>query len=88
MQFDQEINPEAVLKTVKVTGAKTARDQARDAGRDRKDGSIKYYAQQAQPKRWVAFRAVTNEGLTENALPADAAINVTVLKGTASAEVR
>jgi uncharacterized protein YfaS (alpha-2-macroglobulin family) len=40
----------------------------------------------AQPNRWLAFRAVTNERLTENALPSASAITVTVEKGTPSAE--
>jgi hypothetical protein len=51
-----------------------------------RDASISYYAKQAQPKRWLAFRAVTNEGLTENALPSASAITVTIEKGTPSAE--
>src|SRR5215213_9515549 len=87
ISFDQEINPEAVLKTITVTGGakklpvRLATQQEIDA-----DGSISYYAKQTQPKRWLAFRAVNSDGLTENALPADAAIGVTVNKGTPSAE--
>lgn len=87
VSFDQEINPEAVLRTTKVTAGgkvlpiRLATQQEIDG-----DGSIAYYAKQAQPKRWLAFRAVTNEGLTENALPSASAITVTVEKGTASAE--
>ncbi len=50
------------------------------------DASVSYYAKQAQPKRWLAFRAVTNENLTENALPAASVITVTIEKGTSSAE--
>ena len=85
--FDQEINPEAVLRAMKVTGGgkpvavRLATQEEIDA-----DSQISYYAKQAQPKRWLAFRAVTNEGLTENALPADAAITVNIAKGTPSAE--
>ena len=87
ISFDQEINPEAVLRTIGVTAGKTklpvrlATQQEIEA-----DGSVSYYAKQTQPKRWLAFRAVTNENQTENALPADSAITVTVEKGTASAE--
>ena len=86
-QFDQEIDPEAVLRTTTVTGGgkrlpiRLATQAEIDA-----DSSISYYSKQAQPKRWLAFRAVTNEGLTENALPSASSIVVTFDKGTASAE--
>ncbi len=87
LRFDQEVNPEAVLGTIKVTGgSKPLTIRLATQEEIDKDGSIKYYAEQSQPKRWVAFRAVTNEGLAEDALPANAAISVTVQKGTASAE--
>lgn len=87
ISFDQEINPEAVLKTIAVTGGgkklpiRLATQEEID-----KDGSISYYSKQAQPKRWLAFRAINSDGLTENALPADSGINVVVQKGTPSAE--
>ncbi len=87
VSFDQEINPEAVLRTISVTGGKT-KIPVRLATQTEieADESISYYAKQAQPKRWLAFRAVTNENLTENALPAAAPITVTIEKGTPSAE--
>ena len=76
-----------MLKTITVIGqGKTTAASARDAGRDRCDGSISYYAKQAQPHRWLAFRAVNSDGLPENALPAASSISVTVEKGTPSAE--
>ena len=94
ISFDQEINPEAVLRTIKVSSGKQilptrlATQQEVEA-----DSSIAYYAKQAQPKRWLAFRALamidvadTRGGTTENALPAAAQINITVDKGTPSAE--
>ncbi len=87
ISFDQEINPEAVLRTIKVSGGgkilpiRLATQQEIEG-----DSSIAYYAKQAQPKRWLAFRAVTNENLTANALPAATQINITVDKGTPSAE--
>jgi alpha-2-macroglobulin len=85
--FDQEINPEAVLKTINVSGGgkrlpiRLATQQEIDA-----DGSISYYAKQAQPRRWLAFRAINSDGSTENALPASSGIGVTVEAGTPSAE--
>ncbi len=87
ISFDQEINAEAILKTIAVT-SNGKRIPIRLATQEEidKDGSLSYYSKQAQPKRWLAFRAVTNENLTENALPADAPITVNVQKGTPSAE--
>ncbi|HLM02128.1 MAG TPA: Ig-like domain-containing protein, partial [Pyrinomonadaceae bacterium] len=87
VSFDQEINPEAVLKTITVTGGgKKLPVRLATPEEIERDGGIAYYAKQAQPKRWLAFRAVNAEGAAENALPGDAAIAVTVNKGTPSAE--
>ena len=86
VSFDQEINPAAVLETISVT-AGGKRLKTRLATQEEIDNSlISYYAKQAQPGRWLAFRAVNEDGSTENALPADSPITVTVLKGTPSAE--
>jgi uncharacterized protein YfaS (alpha-2-macroglobulin family) len=87
LSFDQEINPEAVLKTIAVTagGKRLPLRLATQAEIDA-DGTISYYVKQAQPKRWLAFRAVNSDGLPENALPADSGITVNVQKGTPSAE--
>ncbi|MEP7076277.1 MAG: DUF6049 family protein [Acidobacteriota bacterium] len=87
IQFDQAINPEAVLRTINVTGG-GRRPQIRLATQQEidSDGSISYYAKQAQPGRWLAFRAVNADGSTENALPAASGISVSVEKGTPSAE--
>lgn len=87
VSFDQEINPAAVLAKIKVTsGGKILPTRLATAEEIEKDASIGYYAKQAQPKRWLAFRAITNENLTENALPAASPISVTIEKGTPSAE--
>ena len=85
--FDQAINAEAVLKTITVKGA-NAKIPVRLATQAEIDADaiISYYAKQAQPNRWLAFRAVNADGATENALPPAASISVTVEKGTASAE--
>ncbi len=87
VSFDQEINPEAVLRTISVTGGgkKLLIRLATQEEVDR-DGSISYQSKQAQPKRWLAFRAINSDGLTENALPSAATISVTVDIGTPSAE--
>lgn len=86
LSFDQDINPEAVIKTISVTSA-GKKIPIRLATQQEIDGSgYSYYAKQAQPKRWMVFRAVNSDGLTENALPPAAFIMVTVEKGTPSAE--
>lgn len=87
VSFDQEINPEAVLRTLVVTGGgkrlpiRLATQEEIDG-----DGSISYYSKAAQPRRWLAFRAVNPDGSTENALLAASSIAVNVGKGTPSAE--
>lgn len=87
VSFDQEINPEAVLRSVSVTGQgrKLALRLATQAEIDA-DGTIAYRSKQAQPRRWLAFRAINPDGTTENALPPAAGISVTIEKGTPSAE--
>ncbi|MDQ3374703.1 MAG: MG2 domain-containing protein, partial [Acidobacteriota bacterium] len=47
---------------------------------------ISYYVKNVQPNRWLALRAINSDGSTDNALPADSNITVTVEKGTPSAE--
>lgn len=87
VSFDQEIDPAAVLQTISVVGQskKLPLRLATKAEMDA-DGSISYYSQQAEPRRWLAFRAVNSNGLPENALPAASTISVTIEKGTHSAE--
>ncbi|MFL6467291.1 MAG: Ig-like domain-containing protein, partial [Pyrinomonadaceae bacterium] len=87
IRFDQAINPEAVIRTISVSGGgrkvpvRLATQQEIGA-----DGTIAYYAKESQPGRWIAFRAVTADGSTANALPAASPIVVNVEKGTPSAE--
>ncbi len=85
--FDQAINPEAVLAKIAVMGGgkKLPIRLATQEEIDR-DGSIAYYAKESQPGRWLAFRALNSDGLTENALPGASGITVTIDKGTPSAE--
>jgi len=87
ISFDQEINPEAVLRatTVSSGGRKLQTRLATQAEIDA-DSSTSYYTKQAQPHRWMVLRAVSADGSTENALPGASTINVTVEKGTPSAE--
>src|SRR5262249_7198664 len=58
LSFDQEVNPEAVLRTTTVS-AGGRKLQTRLATQQEIDGdaSISYYTKQAQPKRWLVLRA-------------------------------
>ncbi len=87
VSFDQKINPDEVIKTISVTG-KGKKLPIRLATEEeiKADSSIPYYTKQAQPNRWIAFRALNAEGGIEDALPADSPINVSIEKGTPSAE--
>ncbi|MBL8181372.1 MAG: Ig-like domain-containing protein [Blastocatellia bacterium] len=87
LQFDQAINPEAVLRTINVNGGgkKLALRLATEA-EIASDSTIGYYSKQAQAGRWMAFRAVNTDGSVENALPGASTISVTVGPGTPSAE--
>ncbi len=87
IRFDQEINKEAVLKTISVSGqGKKLPIRLATDEEIAKDSSISYYVKDSQPNRWIAFRAINSDGLTENALPPASGITVTVEKGTPSAE--
>ncbi len=87
IRFDQEINKDAVLKTISVSGqGKKLPIRLATEEEITKDASISYYIKDSQPNRWIAFRAINSDGLTENALPPASGISVTVEKGTPSAE--
>ena len=87
MAFDQAINAEAMLRSITVTAGgkrlpvRLATQEEIDA-----DYTIAYRAKAAQQGRWIAFRAVSDNGGTDNALPAAATITITVNKGAPSAE--
>jgi len=86
LKFDQAINPEAVLKTISVTGGRKLPIRLATQAEIDADPQISYPSKQSQPGRWIAFRAVEANGGTENALPGASGISVTVEKGTPSAE--
>ncbi|KAK0039411.1 Ig-like domain-containing protein [Biomphalaria pfeifferi] len=87
LSFDQAVNPQEVVKFIKVSGGgKTIPIRLATQEEINKDSGISYYSKQAQPNRWLAFRALNSDGLTENALPGASAISVVVGKGTPSAE--
>jgi len=83
--FDQAIDPAAVLRSIIVTGG-GKRLPIRLATKEEVEASVGYYANINQEGRWLAFRAVNENGLVEDALPGASPINVTIQKGTPSAE--
>jgi uncharacterized protein YfaS (alpha-2-macroglobulin family) len=86
LRFDQAINPEAVIKTISVTGGRKLPVRLATQAEVDADPQISYASKQSQPGRWMAFRAIEPNGGTENALPGASGISVTVEKGTPSAE--
>ncbi|QQS41498.1 MAG: Ig-like domain-containing protein [Acidobacteriota bacterium] len=86
LRFDQAIDQQAMLESITVTGAGNRLPIRLATESEINSSRIKYYKDQSQPGRWVAFKALNSEGGTGNALPADSAITVTVNKGAPSAE--
>ena len=86
-EFDQRIDPAAVLRNIRVE-AGNARVPVRLATAEEiaKDDEVRPLAQRAEKDRWLGFRAVDANGKTENALPAGANVDVSMLAGTPSAE--
>jgi alpha-2-macroglobulin len=89
VEFDQRIDPAAVLRTVSVRGGAAAGSlPLRLATEDEvaSDPNVSRLAKAAVKGRWLAFRAVGAGGATASALPQDVGVSVTVGPGTPSAE--
>lgn len=84
VRFDQRVDPQAVLATIKVSADGKAvglrlLDAAEVAKHKVVSGLVEQAKQQEHEGRWVAFRATTE-------LPKDASIEVVIGPGTPSAE--
>jgi uncharacterized protein YfaS (alpha-2-macroglobulin family) len=81
MEFDQKVEPEAVLRTLKLQAGAGAPLEVRLATEDeiRRDENVKLLVASATAGRWLALRAA-------GALPGDSPVSVTVGPGTPSAE--
>ncbi|MBV8858151.1 MAG: hypothetical protein JOZ02_14565 [Acidobacteria bacterium] len=81
MEFDQRVEPEAVLRGVRLQAAGGAPLQVRLATEDeiRRDENVSRLAKSATEGRWLAVRALEQ-------LPPDAPVSVVVAAGTPSAE--
>ncbi len=87
VEFDQRIDPAAVLRTIKVQGGsgylKLRLATEQEIAADKVISQLVKYAEQG---RWLAFRAVTETGETQSALPAASNLNVEIGPNTPSAE--
>ncbi|HYY58905.1 MAG TPA: Ig-like domain-containing protein, partial [Pyrinomonadaceae bacterium] len=85
VEFDQRIDPAAVLRTIKVNSASMSLNvRLASAQEVEADETVRKLASAAQEGRWMALRAAADD--SGGALPADANIVVTVGPGTPSAE--
>ncbi|HEU4595790.1 MAG TPA: alpha-2-macroglobulin family protein, partial [Pyrinomonadaceae bacterium] len=88
-EFDQKIDPAAVLRTVSVRGGAAATGLKLRLATDDEiaaDSNVSRLAKAAVKERWLAFRAVDAGGGTATALPQAAGVSVTFGPGTPSAE--
>ena len=87
MEFDQRVEPEAVLRTVQLrAGASALRLRLAKDDEIAADENVKRLAEAATKGRWLAVRAVGAGGEAREALPPDSPVTVTVGPGTPSAE--
>jgi hypothetical protein len=86
-EFDQRINPAAMLEATKVTaGGVEIRTRLATKEEIEADETVRNAVRKAEKDRWLAFRAVSVNGDPKLALPADAQITVAVGPGAPSAE--
>ncbi len=80
VSFDQRIDPQAVLETIRVTaGGNPVRVKLATEAEIEADKTVSQMAENAAEGRWLAFKAV-------EPLPADTSIQVAIGPGTPSAE--
>ena len=88
VEFDQRIDPAAVLRTVRARGGAGGNPRSRLATDDEiaTDENVRRLAKAAMKDRWLAFRAIDSANNTQTALPSDSNISVAVGPGTPSLE--
>src|SRR5437764_1834987 len=86
-EFDQRIDPSAMRKHTQLT-VENQRFNVRLATAEEihQNEDVRDLVKEAQKDRWLAFRAIDANGKFENALPAGANVNVSILSGAPSAE--
>jgi len=86
-EFDQRIDPAAILKATKVmSGGAEIKTRLATKEEIEADEYVRNAVKNAEKDRWLAFRAVDGNGDPKFALPADASINVAIGPGAPSAE--
>lgn len=86
-EFDQRIDPAAVLNTIRLNGPSTqVKLRLATPAEIATDKTVSLLAKNAEPGRWLAFRAVTDSGDTRAALPADTSLTVQLGPGMPSLE--
>ena len=79
MEFDQRVEPEAVLRTLKLQAGAPVQVRLATADEIGRDENVKRLAASAAQGRWVALRAASE-------LPSNTPVTVTLGPGTPSAE--
>jgi uncharacterized protein YfaS (alpha-2-macroglobulin family) len=87
VEFDQRIDPAAVLRTIRVTaGGANLSTRLATPEEIQADETVKRLSSAAEKGRWLAFRVVDKSGDVRLALPGDSPVNVLIGPGTPSAE--
>lgn len=87
VEFDQRIDPDSVLKMIKIRAGALVRDARLATSEEvRKHEDVRELADKATAGRWLAFFAVNPTSPAPDALPAGARVLVTIGAGTPSAE--
>jgi len=88
VEFDQRINPSAVVEKIIVqSGKRTWRVRLATGDEIEADETVKHLVEHATKDRWLALRVVNSaNGDSRLPLPVDAPVTVTIPTGTPSAE--
>jgi uncharacterized protein YfaS (alpha-2-macroglobulin family) len=87
MEFDQKVDAASVLRAIKLqAGGATMRTRLATPEEIADSDAVRELSKRAETGRWLAFRALDENGRAENALPADAPVTVSVEPGTPSLE--
>ena len=86
-EFDQRIDPAAVVKTIKVIAGQIQLSVRLASPEEiEADKAVRDLVKNAEKDRWIVFRAVAASGETKWALPAETDVTVSIGPGTPSAE--
>ncbi len=92
LEFDQQIDANKIIELLKLQNSNarpshvTARLRLATEEEIAGDDAVKELVRNAVPNRWLAFRAVSPNNETTNALPSDANVKIVIPAGTPSME--